>query len=260
MSIAEKLQVIAENQQLVYQAGYDKGVAEGLNSGGSAVVGDDFIVNVAAPPNTIKTYSDTWTGGIPAYAFQGYTELETVYAPKAEIIASYAFAGCSKLTSVEVGSKIPFESFGEAMEGAGCVYIGYNAFQYCVSIRKCKLYYGSGDTACCNSEVFLGCSNLESVDFHSFAGELGGCLFKECPSLYAIVFRNDEWRFTQTPDLIYDAFQDSNVASGTCYIYVASKYLSEYQTDWPQYANQFRALEDYTVDGTITGELDETKI
>ena len=29
MSISEKLQVIAENQQLVYQAGYNKGVAEG---------------------------------------------------------------------------------------------------------------------------------------------------------------------------------------------------------------------------------------
>lgn len=31
-------------------------------------------------------------------------------------------------------------------------------------------------------------------------------------------------------------------------------------TNWSTYAAQFRALEDYTVDGTITGELDESKI
>ena len=31
-------------------------------------------------------------------------------------------------------------------------------------------------------------------------------------------------------------------------------------TNWSTYAAQFRALEDYTVDGTTTGELDETKI
>lgn len=31
-------------------------------------------------------------------------------------------------------------------------------------------------------------------------------------------------------------------------------------TNWSTYATQFRALEDYTVDGTITGELDSTKI
>jgi hypothetical protein len=31
-------------------------------------------------------------------------------------------------------------------------------------------------------------------------------------------------------------------------------------TNWATYASQFRALEDYTVDGTITGDLDPNKI
>jgi hypothetical protein len=31
-------------------------------------------------------------------------------------------------------------------------------------------------------------------------------------------------------------------------------------TNWSNFATQFRALEDYTVDGTTTGELDPNKI
>ena len=54
----------------------------------------------------------------------------------------------------------------------------------------------------------------------------------------------------------------SPIGKGTGYIYVPSALLEQYKTatNWSTYANQFRALEDYTVDGTITGELDETKI
>ena len=47
------------------------------------------------------------------------------------------------------------------------------------------------------------------------------------------------------------------------YIYVPRTLIEGgYKTakNWSTYANQFRALEDYTVDGTITGALDESKI
>ena len=49
---------------------------------------------------------------------------------------------------------------------------------------------------------------------------------------------------------------------GTCYIYVPSSLIEQYKSDreWSKITNQIRALEDYTVDGTITGELDERKI
>lgn len=52
------------------------------------------------------------------------------------------------------------------------------------------------------------------------------------------------------------------LAKGTGYIYVPRALVDSYKaaTNWSVYANQFRALEDYTVDGTLTGELDETKI
>ena len=46
------------------------------------------------------------------------------------------------------------------------------------------------------------------------------------------------------------------------YIYVPRALVEDYKvaTNWSAYADQFRALEDYTVDGTISGDLDETKI
>jgi hypothetical protein len=48
----------------------------------------------------------------------------------------------------------------------------------------------------------------------------------------------------------------------SAYIYVPSTLLPQYleATNWSAYADRFRALEDYTIDGTITGELDEAKI
>ena len=59
-----------------------------------------------------------------------------------------------------------------------------------------------------------------------------------------------------------NALSSTPIASGTGYIYVPSALIEDYKvaTNWSTYADQFRALEDYTVDGTITGELDESKI
>ena len=65
-----------------------------------------------------------------------------------------------------------------------------------------------------------------------------------------------------------DALTRTLIASGTGYIYVPRALLSDTDetkdyrraTNWSTFASQFRALEGYTVDGTIYGELDETKI
>ena len=46
------------------------------------------------------------------------------------------------------------------------------------------------------------------------------------------------------------------------YIYVPRNMIETLSnaTNWSAYASQLRALEDYTVDGTTTGDLDESKI
>ena len=56
--------------------------------------------------------------------------------------------------------------------------------------------------------------------------------------------------------------KNTPIASGTGYIYVPAALVDSYKaaTNWSNFAAQFRALEDYTVDGTTTGALDPTKI
>ena len=52
------------------------------------------------------------------------------------------------------------------------------------------------------------------------------------------------------------------LANGGGYIYVPSALIEDYKvaTNWATYADRIRAIESYTVDGTMTGELDDTKI
>ena len=84
---------------------------------------------------------------------------------------------------------------------------------------------------------------------------------------------NNAFRYTKLTTLIlrseelcilYSQFSlwDTNIKNGTGYIYVPRKLVDIYKvyTNWSTFASQFRALEDYTIDGTITGELDATKI
>ncbi len=54
----------------------------------------------------------------------------------------------------------------------------------------------------------------------------------------------------------------SAISKGNGYIYVPSALINSYKSNtyWSQYANQFRALEDYTVDGTVTGAFDYSRV
>lgn len=107
-----------------------------------------------------------------------------------------------------------------------------------------------------NSLAFCNCSSLTVVDFSKITS-IGTNCFYDSNNLKALILRS-----TSRCKVNGDPIQKSGISSGKGYIYVPSALVSGYQSAncWSTYANQFRALEDYTVDGTITGELDETKI
>lgn len=81
--------------------------------------------------------------------------------------------------------------------------------------------------------------------------------FFRCDSLTALIIRTSSVCATAS-----GALSGSAIANKKGYIYVPRALVDSYKTatNWSSYAAQFRALEDYTVDGTITGALDEAKI
>lgn len=108
-----------------------------------------------------------------------------------------------------------------------------------------------------NTAAFRGCSALPVLDLHCVT-YIGDYAFYQTESLKALIIRSESiCELANT-----NAFTSSAIASGTGYIYIPAALKSQYEqaSNWKTYASQFRALEDYTVDGTITGALDESKI
>lgn len=105
--------------------------------------------------------------------------------------------------------------------------------------------------------AFYACDQFTTVDFQNVTS-IGPHSFRFCSNLTKLILRkNTVCTLSNTNALI-----NTPIASGTGYIYVPSALIDEYKaaTNWVTYAAQFRALEDYTVDGTTTGELDESKV
>ncbi len=100
---------------------------------------------------------------------------------------------------------------------------------------------------------------------------IGSYAFYFAASLVAVIIRNTDSMCSMSNKNAFDAcyhftgqmnatYNPDGLADG--YFYVPSKFVDSYKTatNWSIYANQIRALEDYTVDGTVIGELDESKI
>lgn len=103
---------------------------------------------------------------------------------------------------------------------------------------------------------FQYCTNLYRVELPSVT-DISTRAFQYCHKLATLILRGGN-----VASLAGRAIDETAIASGTGYIYVPAALIDSYKaaSGWSTYAAQFRALEDYTVDGTVTGELDESKI
>lgn len=153
-------------------------------------------------------------------------------------------------------------------------------FCYCQKLKKAEFpelinsgYYGFQHTEALVEliapkleivgECGLACSGLKKADF-PLLREIHPQGFNWTPVETFILRRTDVMCTLANSN----GMANTAIARGTGYIYVPRKFLSDTDstmdyrqaTNWSVYANQFRALEDYTVDGTTTGELDESKI
>lgn len=101
--------------------------------------------------------------------------------------------------------------------------------------------------------AFYHAAKLTIVDVPSVT-QIYGQAFYGAGNLTALILRSE----TMCKLGSTNAFTSSKVR-----YYVPSALISEYrvETNWSSSpADSFRALEDYTVDGTIYGDLDESKI
>ena len=155
------------------------------------------------------------------------TMIEEVSLPEMTSMSGSAFYGCSKLKSVDLPK---LKSVG--------VYMFTN-----VAVEKLVL------PSCIHTEDTSFRSNqIRIIDFHQPCSiDVRGFT----SNLQALILRSEN----------LSTFRSSGFPAGP-YVYVPASTLESYRssTNASAIAEQFRALEDYTVDGTIMGDLDETKI
>lgn len=160
-------------------------------------------------------------------------------------------------------------------------YISYNdteninnvssAFCNCTSLKTIPLLNTSNVTTMAN--MCRNCSLLEKVDISYFFLKdttYSSGWFENCYSLKTLIIRGVGSKYQLNSNAFTNCYHLTGTVNATYnpngdkdgYIYVPRSMVDtlKSKTNWATYADQIRALEDYTVDGTTTGELDESKI
>lgn len=204
------------------------------------VLGDEATMD-AIIERTITEFKDDMLTSLGKSAFADCLALTTVDCPKVINFADRVFQNCVALVDAN------FESLTNP---------GSYTFYGCKALTNVNL----GSVTRLGAQTFYNCSQLRVLDLPKLSTIPVGSneAFYHCTSLSALILRNESVVSIDTTE----HFNNSSIASGTGYIYVPRDLIEDYKvaTNWSTYADQFRALEDYTVDGTTTGELDETKI
>ena len=233
---------------------------------GDEVVFDSII------SKSITEFQDNVVTGLSRYAFERCSNLTIVDLPNATSVGGYVFRECTNLVSLDLpnATSVGGSAFSKC-ENLISVnlplvedFYGSSAtsvFSYCKSLKHIKL----PSVTRTNTELFAYCTSLKTVDLGVSCSSVYERLCEKCSSLTTFVLRNES-KVAQLRST--NAFNNTPIANGIGYIYVPRALLSDTDstkdyrqaTNWSTYAAQFRALEDYTVDGTIMGELDETKI
>ena len=270
---------VVENGSLVAQS------SQSISANGTydTTKKNEVVVNVSGGVDVDLVLSRTLTSiesgtitAVPEVAYQVSGALQRVDLPNCVSIGSFAFAGSTgddqnhgvinyiNLPACEqIGEYAFYMSIADPNNLMGELVLPHlevsrAAFSECSSLKKVIFANPSDENSVVNlgRNAFSSCSSLESVDCNRV--QLAGYVFSSCTSLTALIMRSTV--FTSLTSTMN--FKNTPIEGGTGYIYVPRSIKSTYEaaTNWVTYASQFRALEDYTVDGTTTGALDPNKI
>ena len=214
----------------------------------------------AAYTATVRTYTVTWYNGttlletdtnVPYGTTPTYNGAEPVYNGSGDP-ADYKWNGWNPAVGPIQGDTKYTATFA------------YNGYLYPKLIdRSISGEYENDRVTSIGIRALSSCSALTTADFPAVTS-IGNYAFNRCSGLTSLVLRSETMATLPNKN----AFNSTPIASGTGYIYVPRALLSDTDatkdyrraTNWSNYAAQFRALEDYTVDGTTTGELDQNKV
>lgn len=177
--------------------------------------------------------------------FPDCTSLKSINLPNLSELGSYGglnLSGCTSLTNVN----LPLMSKSVSFNG-------------CTSLETITLPLLQSVGGYC----FNNCTSLRVIDLPSCTNMTGygnfmNCLFKALILRSTTVCDLSKLGDTTGNNFSY-SFKNSGLANGTGYVYVPRNLIDSYKTAivWSYYPSQFRALEDYTIDGTITGVIRE---
>jgi hypothetical protein len=178
-------------------------------------------------------------------AFQYCNKIENLDAPNLTKMGSYAFSGNATY-------KMAFKSINLPK----CTAIPASTLSYCVNVTKLVL---PECTSVGNSSL-TNWNNLAFVDLPK-CKSIANYGLRNNGKLETLILRSETMC-----TLSNYALNSTKISNGTGHVYAPRALIASYQvaTNWKtiygKNANAFRALEDYTVDGTLTGALDESKI
>lgn len=181
-------------------------------------------------------------------------------------LGEYCFEACTNLSTITLPSNLK-EIGGSAFYGDynleceitmpnSLTKIGSSAFNG--SAIKGNIVIPDGVTGMnIGSGAFCG-TNISGVDIPSGITYLWWMLFYNCKKLTTLILRKSDSALNYGTSLL----DNTPISNKAGYIYVPSILIDSYKTadGWSTYATQFRALEDYTIDGTTTGEFDYSKV
>ena len=176
---------------------------------------------------TITTFQNSKLVTVGMYTFYQCQQLTSIDLPNAQSAEDYAFYQCN-LTSVNLPKVRATYGYTFA----------YNRSLTSITLPACTSVGGNS---------FNGCSGLKRVDL-PVATTLGNACFRNCTALEALILRST----TMAALTLASGLNGSGIYNRTGYIYVPSALVDTYKADsnWGQYSDVIRAIEDYP---NITG-------
>ena len=226
--------------------------------------GEDTVMDMLIEKN-IDEFRDDVITSVGAYAFYECVGLTDVDLPNVTTVGDATFQNCSSLIGVNIpnlAGTLNSSAFYDCSKLNSlniplCTRIGGSAFRGC----KALVELNAPNVERLDANSLRGCSSITSLDFPKLS-YIDVYVFCGCSSLKTLILRRESGVASLGTSCFLYNNEKTPIGEGTGFIYVPRALVDSYKAanNWSTYASRIRAIEDYTVDGTVTGELDESKI